>query len=338
MKNFFKLLVLGLIIPLVFANCKKDDPDPVVNEFEVLVKYMDDNGLDLATINGGFAKAGGSLGVDPVDFSIPNYYVMDIRSATDFEAGHIKNAVNVPLANVITEAANAGGKPILVVCYTGQTAGRAVAALRFKGFEAYTLKWGMAAWHQNFEAKWATKAADYPSPNWVTTGTPPANVTYTTFPELETAETDGDKILDARLTSMLANTSWTASRDDVLATPANYFINNYWTQAAWDLFGHINGAYRINEELSIDGLKYLDPSKTIVTYCYTGQTSSITGAWLEVLGYNAKSLSFGANAIVHSALMANPSYTKFAWGGPDAGSSLNFGYYDKDGTLYNPVP
>ena len=157
MKNFFKLLVLGLVLPLIFTNCKKEDPNPTVDEFEVLVNYMADNNLDLATVNGSFAKAGGSLGVDPVDYSIPGYYVMDIRQATDFDAGHIKNAVNVPLANVLTEAANAAGKPILVVCYTGQTAGRAVAALRMKGFEAYTLKWGMAAWHDFFSTKWSSK-------------------------------------------------------------------------------------------------------------------------------------------------------------------------------------
>lgn len=52
---------------------------------------------------------------------------MDIRSAVDFDNGHIKGAVNVPLANILTAAPNAGTKPILVVCYTGQTAARAVA-------------------------------------------------------------------------------------------------------------------------------------------------------------------------------------------------------------------
>ncbi|MBK7410100.1 MAG: rhodanese-like domain-containing protein [Saprospirales bacterium] len=338
MKNFLKLFALGLIVALVFTNCKKDPVDPTVNEFEVLAQYMNDNNLDLAVINGSFAKAGSALNVDPVDFSIPGYYVIDIRQAADFEAGHIKNAVNVTLANILAEGPKAAGKPILVACYSGQTAGRAVAALRLKGYEAYTLKWGMSSWHSNFSSKWSTKVTDYASPNWVTSGTPIANVTFTTFPTLTTTETEGEKILDARINDMLANSAWSVSRDDVLATPSNYFINNYWTQAAWDLFGHINGAYRINEDLSLATLKYLDPSKTIVTYCYTGQTSSITSAWLNVMGYDAKSLSYGANAIVHSALLANPSYTKVAWGGADSGSNLNFGYYDKDGTFFDPIP
>lgn len=331
-------MLLGVVVGLVFTNCKDEPVEPTVNEFEVLVKYMNDNNLDLTAINGAFAKAGSALNVDPVDFSIPDYYVVDIRQAADFEAGHIKNAVNTTLANILAEGPNAAGKPILVVCYSGQTAGRAVAALRLKGYEAYTLKWGMSCWHQNFSSKWSSKVADFSSPNWVTTGTAPAYVTFTTFPTLTTTETEGAKILDQRIADMLANTAWGASRDDVLANPGDYFINNYWTQAAWDAFGHINGAYRINEDLGLANLKYLDPSKTIVTYCYTGQTSSITTAWLNVLGYDAKSLSYGANAIVHSALLANPSYTKVAWDGPDSGSNLNFGYYDKDGTFYDPIP
>ena len=331
-------MLLGVVVALVFTNCKDEPVEPTVDEFEVLVNYMNDNGLDLSAINGGFAKAGSSLNVDPVDFSIPDYYVVDIRSAADFEAGHIKDAVNVTLANILDEGPKAAGKPILVVCYSGQTAGRAVAALRLKGYTAFTLKWGMSCWHENFSSKWSSKVTDYASPNWVTTGTAPAYVTFTAFPTLTTTETEGEKILDQRIGDMLANTSWGASRDEVLANPGDYFINNYWTEAAWTAFGHINGAYRINEDLSLANLKYLDPSKTIVTYCYTGQTSSITSAWLDVLGYDAKSLSYGANAIVHTSLMANPSYTKFTWGGPDSGSNLNFGYYDKDGTFYDPVP
>lgn len=338
MKSLFKLLLLGLILGLVFTNCKKEEEDPPIDEFEVLAQYLETNDLDLPVINGSFAKAGSALNVNTTDFSIPDYYVIDIRSATDFDLGHIKNAVNVPLANILAEGPKANGKPILVVCYTGQTAGRGVAALRFKGYEAYTLKWGMAAWHNFFNGKWANNATDYVSANWISTGTPIVNQTFTTFPELATEETTGEKILDARIADMLSNTTWSVGKDVVLANPENYFINNYWTQTTWDQFGHIKGAYRINEELNLAGLKYLDPEATILTYCYTGQTSSITNAWLEVLGYNTLSLSFGTNGIIHSAMLAHPATTKFTWGGPDAGSNLNFGYYDKDGVLYDPIP
>ncbi|MCK5853406.1 rhodanese-like domain-containing protein, partial [bacterium] len=91
---------------------------------------------------------------------------------------------------------------------------------------------------------------------------------------------------------------------DVLASPADYFINNYWAEADVTHYGHIAGAYRIKENLTLaaDGFKHLDPSKTIVTYCWTGQTSSIVTAYLTVLGFDAKSLKFGTNGMIHSQL------------------------------------
>ncbi|MDV7392921.1 rhodanese-like domain-containing protein, partial [Arthrospira platensis SPKY1] len=157
----------------------------------------------------------------------------------------------------------------------------------------------------------------------------------TTFPTLNTSETTGEAILEARVKNMLTNTAWTVTKTDVLASPSNYFVNNYWSQEHYDLFGHITGAYRIFEDLKLDGVKYLDPSKAIVTYCYTGQTSAITSAWLEVLGYDAKSLMFGANGIVHSQLLVGAP--KVTWGGDGSGFNLNFGYYDKDGNLHDKL-
>jgi rhodanese-related sulfurtransferase len=46
----------------------------------------------------------------------------------------------------------------------------------------------------------------------------------------------------------------------------------------------------------------LDPSKEVVTYCWTGQTSSMITAYLSVLGYNTVSLKFGANGMIYDDL------------------------------------
>ncbi len=104
---------------------------------------------------------------------------------------------------------------------------------------------------------------------------------------------------------------------------------------SWDAFGHVNGAYRIDEDLNLDGLVNLDPSQTVVTYCYTGQTSSITTAWLDVLGFDGRSLLFGANGIVHSS-MVGTSVAPKCWKGEGSASSMNFGYYDGDGLMHDP--
>ena len=336
MRQLLKLLALLLVPALFFPACKDDPVEPSKSEFEILKTYLAANSLDLPAITNGYTKAGSAINVNMTDFSVPDYYLIDLRSQADFDQGHIKDAHIATLATVLDEAAKAGGKKILVVCYTGQTAARAVAALRLMKYEAYSLKWGMCGWHDDLAGKWKTNATDYASPNWVSSGTPKTLATFSE-PTLSTNLTDGQAILEARVKTMLEKT-WSVTKTDVLTTPTNYFIVNKWPLTSWDAYGHIDGAYRIDEDLTLDHLNYLDPAATVVVYCYTGQTSAITGGWLDVLGYNTRSLSFGANGIVHTALVngtvdGGPGKS---WHGVGSGSELNFGYYDATGTLHAP--
>lgn len=334
MKDSIKFLLLFSLLAIFVNGCKKDATEVSQSEFELLTQYMAQNDLDLPDVLNGWVTSASGLNVNTTDYSVPDYYVIDLRGATDFETGHIKDAHNVALANILDEAPNAAGKPILVVCYTGQTAARAVGFLRMMGYEAKSLKWGMSSWHSDFAGKWNSNAADVDSPNWVTSGTPPA---YQEFgsPTITTNDADGASILESRVRAALTK-SWSVSKTDVLANPTDYFINNKWSLTSWDEFGHISSAFRIDEDLSLSGLKYLDPSKVCVTYCYTGQTSSITTAWLDVLGYNGRSISFGANGIVHSKLVVG-SAAKSSWKGAGSGSENNFGYYDGSGNMHTPL-
>lgn len=341
MRNLLKFLLLVGIVPVLLTlnSCKDDSPAvPEQTEFEMLTQYMAINDLDLPDILNGWVVAGSPTLVDQNDFSVPGYYVIDIRKAEDFALGHIKDAHNVPnLADLLAEADNAGGTPILMVCYTGQTAARATAALRLLGYEAKTLKWGMSAWNADFNSKWVANATDLTHANWVSGDVPPANQEFS-LPKINTGEIDGAAILRARVQAMLTNSSWGVSKTTVLDNPENFFVNNKWPEAAWSSFGHVKGAFRIDEDLKIANLKYLDGSKQVVTYCYTGQTSTITSAWLEVLGYEAKSLMFGANGIVWTGLKNADDYKKFAWHGTGAASELNYGYYDADNEFIPPAP
>jgi len=301
-------------------------------EFEVLTSYAADNNLDLGTILDGWVTSGGGLTID-AEGAIEGYYVMDIRKADDYNAGHIKNAVNVPFTSILESAPDAADLPILVVCYSGQSAARATGLLRMAGYtDTKSLKWGMSCWNTNFAGKWDAKAADINHENWVTSGEPPANVEFSA-PEFTSEFTEGADILNERIENALA-LDWFILNTDVLATPANYFINNRWTLDSWNEFGHIDGAYRINEDLNLDGLKYLSPDETMITYCYTGQTSAIITSWLHVMGYeNGRSLGYGANAIVWSDLK-NGSAAKKSWKGEGSGSALNMPYYDADGNKF----
>jgi rhodanese-related sulfurtransferase len=327
MKNLLYVLLLALVPALILTSCKDNTDDTVTPsqaEFELLQTYMAQNDLDLSNVLDGWVIPGSKLPVaTDGDYSIPGWYVIDIRSATDFEAGHIKGAVNVAFADVLDQAPNANGQPILVVCYSGQTAARAVGFLRIMGYEAKSLKWGMSAWHTDFD-KWSGKIADLMDPNWITSGDP-APLQVFDYPSFTTGETDGAAILEARVREAMT-LDWTISNSDVLGSPHQYFINNKWSLDSWNAYGHIEGAYRIDEDLTLGNLDNLDPVTPMVTYCYTGQTSSITTAWLQVLGFeNARSLMFGANAIVHTALV-NGSAAAKSWMGEGSASALGYDY------------
>lgn len=332
MKKLVKILMVLVIIPtLIMTSCKKD---PTETEYTKLTTYMAQNSLDLGDILDGWVIGGTGLTVDANDFSVADYYIFDFRGAEDFALGHIKGAHNILLANLVDEAAAVGAdKKFLLVCYTGQTAARATGAMRMLGYEAKSLKWGMSAWHEDFAGKWNANATDFPSTNWVTTGAPPALKEFTP-PTFSTNEVNAEEILEARVRYILTQ-DWLISKTDVLDNPGNYFINNKWSLSAWDAFGHITGAYRIDEDLNIDALKNLEPTGLLVTYCYTGQTSSITNVWLQALGFNGRSLKFGVNGIAHSAMVTS-SVKKKCWKGEGSASELNLGYYDAAGTLHMP--
>ena len=76
--------------------------------------------------------------------------VVDVRAAEEFAAGHIINAVNLPLPELDTrrgELDKYKEKPVIAVCGSGPVSGRAVRMLRGAGFSrAYALRGGIAAW------------------------------------------------------------------------------------------------------------------------------------------------------------------------------------------------
>jgi len=307
-----KKLALLLLVPfLVFSSCKSDNDDPTppdpTNNYQTLTKYLVDEDLDLPAILDGWI-VGAPAEADLAAF-MDTYDIIDIRGAADFAQGHIEGAINSPLADVLTAAANTT-KPILVVCYTGQTASHAVVALKLSGFEAKTLKWGMSGWNPDFSGPWESNIGDdaIGNANWVSV-TEPTKVAFGE-PTITASASDGAGLLEEMVQKMLDNGFKAVGNADVLADPAVYYINNFWDLVDYEHYGSINGAFRV-KPLSItdDLMKYIDPDKTAVTYCWTGQTSSMVTAYLNVIGYNAVSLTFGTNGMIYSDLESHKFVT-----------------------------
>ncbi|TRX72492.1 rhodanese-like domain-containing protein [Carboxylicivirga sp. M1479] len=327
MKNLFRYSFLMLAISaMLFTGCKDDGDDgtPAINPAEVLMDHLVDIDMDLNHVIKNSAGQKFVMG-PPSDGVITGKHIIDIRSAEKFGASHIQGAVNVDFKNILTEAANATD-PILVVCYTGQTACYATSLLRLYGYhDAQALKWGMSSWSGTTDS-WTPQIDDLADGhnNW-SYGSEPERKVYD-LPTFTSTATTGADILKERVEYVISQGFKTAGAGDVLATPTNYFINNYFNTTDYGAFGHIDGAKRLLP-LLIDPIEpadasmtNLDPSKDIVTYCYTGQTSAVISAYLNVIGYDAYSLTFGMNKLFNS----NSNWTTNQWGGDSNSKDFSF--------------
>ena len=161
------LLVLSLTSMLMMAEGQKEAPvkevapaakkeaAPVVNVLET-------------EANAYFAEYPGSriVPADKVFTAMDageNFLILDIRKAADYEAGHLKGAINAPWGPAIGKSLSwlPDDKPVYVNCYSGQTAGQAIAVLNVAGIEAHSIKYG---WNlgitktEGFEAYTETEA------------------------------------------------------------------------------------------------------------------------------------------------------------------------------------
>jgi rhodanese-related sulfurtransferase len=79
------------------------------------------------------------------------FQIVDVREPYEWDAGHIAEAVHIPLADVM-EGRERGllepGRPVLVVCKVGSRSELAALMLQARGFDAQNLEGGTEAWLQ----------------------------------------------------------------------------------------------------------------------------------------------------------------------------------------------
>ena len=315
MKKIMKLtLVFAFVLSLFFMGCsdkKNDEPQPEQKDrFEVLKNYLTNQNLDLNDILTDWITTAENVYNTMMDTDPSNdYFIIDIRSVDDYEEGHIEWAVNSTLGGILEKAQDAGGKPIIVVCYSGQSAGHGVVALRMSGYtNAKVMMWGMCSWNAETAGSWNSNTGDdgIGSSNWMFPYNINDKTTHVAPQLMYDATAGGADVLEAQIAKLLEGGFKGILGTEVLGNPLGYFTNNYWALADVEQYGNINNAYRINPLTLANGeFLNLDASQDIVTYCWTGQTSSMITAYLNVIGYNAYSLKFGVNSLIYSNLEAH---------------------------------
>lgn len=320
------LLVIGLSVLAVGCSDDDDDDDPAVDEFTVMTDAGDDYFTTYKTTGG----SGVNVSIDQVFDWLTNSdpaddpFIVDWRTAELFAAGHIEGndpslTVNWNIADLDDHFDDLPTDRLIVnVCWTGHLASYATATMNllakdpdYAGIEAANLLFAMCSVTSdpNFIPQttgWVDQIAQDEWVNALVTTTNDLTTTYD-FPSLDTGYSNIADIIKARHDAAYGG-GWAISADDVFGAPDDYFVINYWPTARYEDPGHIPGAYCIqpapNNELTASGkLEYLPTDKTIVVYCYTGQTSTQVTAYLRLLGYDAKSLRFGMNGFAYQEMV-----------------------------------
>lgn len=307
MKTTKMWLLAILFLAFAAVSCDNEDEDPV-NEAMVLAEYLE--GADGGYANTAMPAIVTAEGVKTL-MATQQVYIMDIRSATVFGEGHIEGAVNVAAADVLSHLEGMDSdsyEKVAIVCVTGQTAAWVTCLARISGYDnVYSMKFGMSSWNADFDS-WTSNTSNMYSALFTTEATSKGE--EGDLPSLATGETEGADILAAQVSDVLAEGFGSAaiSAADVYANLDDYYIVNYWPENHYSDPGHIEGAmqYTPKASISLDAdLETLPTDKTIVVYCYTGQTSANMAAYLRVLGYDAVSLKFGANGMIYDDIPAS---------------------------------
>lgn len=323
MKNLFRIIVIIFSIILTQNGCLKDSPivgvKSEVNNAEKIIAYLESQGDYINS-----AQMPSLDTAERVHDNLPNYEILDVRTPDIFIAGHIPGSKNVSPVNLLSIAGSISrNKIILIVSQTGQAASYYTALLRFAGYNnVYALKFGMAIWNQDFAGSWVGSAA---ATNGFT------NKVYERPPSSPLPQVDFDNTvatikgkINSRLQSLLETSfgdPFPSGASTDLSELGNIYnsIDSTFTNTFIVCFGH-DGLYILgpNGDYSIKGhpphsvfyfqsngavsdlrsttyLQTIPSSKNIVVYSEYGQSSAFLVAYLRLLGYNAKSLLFGAN-------------------------------------------
>ncbi len=88
-----------------------------------------------------------------IDEKKTDFVIVDVRPAPAlYQGGHIPGAIYIPTQDVLKPEnlkKLPKNKKVILVCVTGQTQNLPVVALRALGYNAMTMKFGMAAWDKN---------------------------------------------------------------------------------------------------------------------------------------------------------------------------------------------
>lgn len=321
MKNILKIIIS---LVLIFATgCLKDNIVPVVN-FELdgtakILRYLESQGDIVNT-----EAAPWLISTTDVFNDLGQLSILDIRNQDEYVSGHIESSINVSSSRLYEVVDSLYAvfplKKIVVVSKNGQSSSYFVSLLRLAGFDkVFSLNRGMAYWHTDFANDWlqALGNSDSMFGNYEYPKLPFSDLPKLDFPS--TLITEQEKTI-YRIKELI-KIGFISNINYMTSLGSNVLIYNFVVcygkpalyGAPRDLGsrGHPVGAvWFMNSKFefrSVESLQTLPNDRPILIYSSDGQLSACMVAYLCVLGYDAKTLLFGANQLFYTRMNLDPN-------------------------------
>lgn len=311
------LLFFGLVF---FTSCLDDDLVPIVDfnvdESAKLLRYFEGKG-DFPNSLSAPALINAS---DIYNFP-DNKIILDLRTVDEYAKGHIANSVNISnsvlFKTVETISIQNPDKIIVLVSKNGQASAYYTCLLRLAGFDkVFSLNYGMASWHQDFAAEWLNALGDAPDlfsyTNYEFDLNPYSSLPTLGFPdELKTVEEKALYRINSIISSGFDLHCFTDALDKSIRD--NHYVicygkaELYGAPMEYRFLGHPDKTVWFKGPPSFDfkstnNLQRVPGDKKIIIYSGDGQLSACIVAYLRALGYDAKTLLFGANQLFYGRL------------------------------------
>jgi len=293
-KHFRKILILLFLPALLFISCGQQKDAPVVADSSTQTVEPSFSAREFVTSY--IADLANGNKVYPMDTFVErmrageDLFVVDIRRAEDYAAGHVKGAVNIPWNTPALWEDMAylpQDKPVYLYCYSGQTAGQTLITMRMAGIESYSVNsgWNLGISRtegyeeivettvntldrskKNNASPAALKAVqDYYESTFAFNGSPFANRHIT--------EDDAKATLDAKDDSVMFIS---ICRPDDYSKGRIPTSINIPSGPGWN-----------------DAMAGLPTDKKLILNCYSGQGTNQFVVLLTLMGYDPLSLTFG---------------------------------------------
>lgn len=320
MKNYYKIPLLFFVFTLfLIVSCQDNLGPESKNSIAENVSFVEKTKIQKLADE--LFKEGAIISGDRIPKIInasdvlkslnDNILILDIRRGKDYASGHIKNAINIKMSEVI-DFAQVKGLPmydkVIMICYSGQSATYATTVLQLLGHDnIYVLEWGMCGWNSKFSSKWENNPSDEGIEKLVKT--PYNKNTITELPTIVDKKNAGVEILYSRARKLLDDGYSSAAVD------YNYAFDNaneayvvcYQPKEIYNE-GHIDHAVLYNQENSLNlstDLLTLPTDKEIIVYSNRGYQSTFLTVYLKMLGYNANTLKYGSHSFMMSKLKSS---------------------------------